>query len=100
LTPGQTFAGISTHKTTSKKAIFFSATFGERNAGVLHPATSVDISTGAEDGGEMGAYHGRFYSRIWFAVAEKLLDFLPIGIAAVLVRDPFLLEPPAAPAEP
>lgn len=97
VSPQQVFAGISTHNVTSKTAFFFSAVFGERGAGVLHPETSEEIGMGAEDGGEMGAFHNRFYSRIRSAVAEKLADFVPIGIEAVLVPDSVLLDAPAAP---
>ena len=61
--------------------------FGEPGCAVLHPATSEQIRFGAEDGGEMGAHHGWLYSLLLAAVQDKLNDFLPVGIEAVIVPD-------------
>jgi hypothetical protein len=61
--------------------------FGEPGCAVLHPATSEQIRFGAEDGGEMGAHHGWRYSLLMAAVQDKLRDFLPVGIEAVIVPD-------------
>lgn len=69
--------------------------FGQPGCGVLHPATPETICFGAEDGGEMGAYHRDRHCLQRAAVVEKLKDFLPVGIDAALVPDPRLLaEPP------
>ena len=72
------------------------AKFGEPGAGVLHPEAPRSIRLGAEDGGEMGAYHGRRYSLAAEAVRNKLEDYLPVGTEAVLIPDPRLLAPPPA----
>jgi hypothetical protein len=72
------------------------ARFGETGCGVLHPEAHRSIRLGAEDGGEMGAYHGRRYSLAAEAVRQKLEDYLPVGLDAVLIPDPLLLVPPAA----
>jgi hypothetical protein len=61
--------------------------FGEPGCAALHPATAEAIRFGAEDGGEMGAYHGRRYSMLLAAVQDKLNDFLPVGMEAVVVPD-------------
>ncbi len=61
--------------------------YGEPGCAVLHPATSEQIRFGAEDGGEMGAHHGWRYSLLLAAVQDKLNDFLPVGIEAVIVPD-------------
>ncbi len=61
--------------------------FGEPGCATLHPATSEAIRFGAEDGGEMGCYHGWRYSLLMAAVADKLGDFLPVGMEAVIVPD-------------
>lgn len=61
--------------------------FGEPGCAVLHPATSEQIRFGAEDGGEMGAHHGWRYSLLLAAVQDKLSDFLPVAIEAVIVPD-------------
>jgi hypothetical protein len=61
--------------------------FGEPGCATLHPATAEAIRFGAEDGGEMGAYHGRRYSMLLAAVQDKLNDFLPVGMEAVVVPD-------------
>ena len=68
--------------------------FGNPGYGVLHPATAKAITHGAEDGGEMGAYHHKRYCLQSSAVQDKLQDFLPLGIEAVLVPDPRLLTRP------
>lgn len=68
-------------------AIFFNSEFGRPGCGVLHPATPITIRTGAEDGGEMGAYHGMRYNARQAAVLDKLQDFLPVGIEAMLIPD-------------
>lgn len=70
------------------------ARFGEPGCGVLHPGASRSLRFGAEDGGEMGAYHGRRYSLAEQAVRQKLTEFLPVGLEAVLIPDPRLLSPP------
>jgi hypothetical protein len=65
--------------------------------GTLHPATSESIRFGAETGGEMGAYGGTVsglnfqYCLQDQAILDKLSDFLPLGIEAVLIPDPRML---------
>lgn len=61
--------------------------FGERGYGVLKQSAHPSIRRGAEDGGEMGAFHHRWYCARQDAVAEKLGDFLPVGMKPVLVVD-------------
>ena len=70
------------------------AKFGEYGTGVLHPEAPRSIRFGAEDGGEMGTYHGRRYSSAAEAVRSKLEDYLPVGLQAVLIPDPRLLSAP------
>lgn len=72
------------------------AEFGEPGCGVLHPACPRSIRSGAEDGGEMGAFHDRRYSLALDAVSTKLQDFLPLGLDAVLIPDPRLYGVPPA----
>jgi hypothetical protein len=72
------------------------ATFGEPGAGVLHAATPPSVRLGAEDGGEMGAYHVQAYALRMQALIAKLEAFVPVGMSAVLITDPTLLETPAA----
>jgi hypothetical protein len=75
--------------------VMMSTVYGEYGCGVLHPATSDKVRFGAEDGGEMGAYHGRRYSAGDNAIMNKLEDYLPVGMEAVLIPDNRLLsEPP------
>ena len=61
--------------------------FGEPGCATLHPATAEAIRFGAEDSGEMGAYHGWRYSLLMAAVQDKLNDFLPVGMEAVIIPD-------------
>ncbi len=67
---------------------------GQPGYGVLHPATPASICFGAEDGGEMGAFHHRYYCLQAAAVLDKVKDFLPLGLEAILIPDRRLLQPP------
>jgi hypothetical protein len=70
------------------------AMFGEPGYGVLDRFTPEAIRFGAEDGGEMGAYHHRYYNLKAEAVLDKMRQFLPVGIEPVLIQDPRLLHVP------
>jgi hypothetical protein len=76
------------------RAVFFSEAFGQPGCGVLHPATAPEIAHGAEDGGEMGAYHHLYLVAGRQAVISKLQDFLPAGIRPVVVPDDSLHDLP------
>lgn len=91
---------LLTHRTTTERPVFYafefaeegavvrrSARFGEPGCAVLHPATPESVRFGAEDGGEMGANHFWRYSLLMAAVPEKLMEFLPVGMEAVIVPD-------------
>ena len=84
---------------TSEQAIFFHIDFtqalaGHAGFGVLHPATPVSVAFGAEDGGEMGACHHKRYTLQDEALLDKLKNYLPVGIQAVLRPDTNLNQPP------
>lgn len=79
---------------TQEIPLFVSAKFAEYGCGVLHPAAPASIRFGAEDGGEMGAYHDWRLALALEAVRVKLEDFLPLGLQAVLIPDPRLLVKP------
>jgi len=66
--------------------------FPEPGYGVLHNFTANSIRFGAEDGGEMGAYHHKYYSLKTAAMLDKMREFLPIGIEPVLINDARLLQ--------
>ncbi len=69
--------------------------FGTPGCGVLTDQTAPAIAKGAEDGGEMGAYHAWRYTAGRDALAAKLADYLPIGVAPAIDNDPRLLcRPP------
>jgi hypothetical protein len=70
------------------------AEFGQPGYGVLDPATAEAIRFGAEDGGEMGVGHHRYYSLKAEAMLDKMREFLPIGIDPVLIHDQRLLRVP------
>jgi hypothetical protein len=86
--------GMRFIENTRQAPVMFSSRFGERGCGILHPATPATIRQGAEDGGEMGAYHGDHLSLLAEAVVDKLHDYLPVGLQAVVIPDPRLLEMP------
>lgn len=92
--PAQDTATLSTHRNTTRQAVFFSSDFDTRGAGVLHPASDEAVCHGAEDGGEMGAHHHQHHCQIRAAIARKLADYLPLGFSAVLIPDSRLLEAP------
>jgi hypothetical protein len=74
-------------RATTDVPVFFRLGFGEPGAGVLHPATPRSIRAGAEDGGELGAHHHLHLELRWQAVRDKLAEFLPFGLEAVLIPD-------------
>jgi hypothetical protein len=86
--------GMRLVKNTRDCPEFFSERYGDRGAGVLHPAVPDSICHGAEDGWEMGAFHDFHHCRIRTATAEKLKDYLPIGYQAVLIPDERLPDAP------
>jgi len=57
-------------------------------------ATPAAIRHGAEDGGEMGAFHGDYLSLLAEAVVDKLQEYLPVGLQAVVIPDTRLLDMP------
>jgi hypothetical protein len=79
---------------TTVPALFWRETFGEPGCGVLHPDCEDAIRSGAEDGGELGAHHNHRYALRERAVLDKLGEFLPVGMEAVLIADESLSCPP------
>ncbi len=72
----------------------FSKMFGERGCGVLHPAADESLRHGADDNGEMGAYHMLRLALLPESVVDKLADFLPVGYEAVPIPDFTMLAMP------
>ncbi|MCP4256657.1 MAG: hypothetical protein GY774_03910 [Planctomycetes bacterium] len=77
-----------------KVSVRRNARFGEPGYGVLDPVTPDAVRFGAEDGGEMGACHHKYYSLKTEAVLDKMREFLPVGIEPVLIQDTRLLHVP------
>lgn len=99
--PEQAFGPVNLYGPTCPRSVphFFSDTFGRPGCGVLHPAAAEALRLGAENGGELGAYHDRHYSLRLEAALEKLASFLPAGMGAVWVPDPTLdCSPPGVAA--
>jgi Phage tail protein (Tail_P2_I) len=82
---------------TRVAALFWSDTFGKPGCGVLHPQAHERLQSGAEDGGEMGGCHELRHVLRRRAVQDKLHEFLPVGIEAVLVFDRTLACAPPRP---
>ncbi len=110
--PGVLATALLTHRNTTGRPVFYAfefdeggavvrrtARFGEPGCGVLHPATPEAVRFGAEDGGEMGAHHGWRYSLLMAAVLDKLKEFLPVGMEAVIVPDLRLHRAPISPCD-
>ncbi len=72
---------------STERPLFWSEVFGQPGCGVLHPDCDGVFQTGAEDGGEMGACHDFRHVLRQKSVLEKLQEFLPVGMEAVLVAD-------------
>jgi len=85
---------LSESSCTHLQPVFLSDKFGEPGAGVLHWHSPEAITRGAEDGGEMGAYHDARHQMRWQAALDKLDNYLPLGMEAALIPDPSLQRPP------
>ncbi|MEM7505605.1 MAG: hypothetical protein AAF415_02580 [Pseudomonadota bacterium] len=72
------------------------ALFGEPGSGVLDLTSSPRVLEGAEDQGEMGAYHHRFHAAQIRALELKLTDYLPLGQEIAIRYDAYLSRPPAS----
>ncbi|WDP91213.1 MAG: hypothetical protein HUN04_16530 [Desulfobacter sp.] len=95
--PDQKTQGLGLFKCTTAHVEMFSRDFGVekgRHCGVLHPACAEAVLSGAEDGGEMGAFHRRGLARQFRAVEEKLNRFIPVGMSPVVIPDAHLLDQP------
>jgi hypothetical protein len=92
--PDQATGGMSLSHGTRIEPELFNRTFGQRSCGVLHPACARVIRHGAEDSGEMGAYHDWHLSLLSEAVVDKLHEYLPVGLQAVVIPDARLLDMP------
>lgn len=110
--PGSLMAALLAHRNSSDRPVFHAfefdeggevvrraARFGEPGCAVLHPATPEAVRFGAEDGGEMGVHHGWRHSLLMAAVQDKLQEFLPVGVEAVIVPDLRLHRAPFPPCE-
>lgn len=94
--PAQAPGGMTLHEVNRAQVTLFETAFGQRHCGVLHPASHPKVLGGAEDGGELGAFHHLFHHLVYQAVLLKLQDFLPVGLEAVLSYDRRLLVAPLA----
>jgi hypothetical protein len=74
--------------------------FGAPGCGVLDLATPEAIAGGAEDGGEIGAYHHRHHLAGMRALLAKAGDHAPMGLAFVPVYDRRLSRRPPASSPP
>jgi hypothetical protein len=70
--------------------------WGEPGCGVLDTATGDAIRFGAEDGGEMGAYHAYALGLEDQGLLDKTTDHMPLGVTPALITDPRLLHLPPA----
>jgi hypothetical protein len=71
--------------------------YGAPGCGVLDLVTPSAIAAGAEDGGEMGAYHHRHHHAGLAALLTKATDHAPFGLAIALRYDRRLTRrPPVA----
>ena len=86
---------------TDKAPLFFTTRFpskdrAEKGCGVIHPAAAQQIKFGAENGGEIGAYHQQRYCLRYEAVILKIKENLPVGLKIALIPDETLSRAPTA----
>jgi hypothetical protein len=75
------------YQCVSDKPLFFSSELGKVMCGVLRPESPASLLEGAEDGGEMGAYHHLRHVLRDQAVLARVREFLPAGMDAVFTHD-------------
>ncbi|MES2442386.1 MAG: hypothetical protein V4574_06115 [Pseudomonadota bacterium] len=69
--------------------------WGEPGCGVLAHDAPAALRSGAEDEGEIGAFHHLFHAASLRALDRRLRDALPFGLTLALAHDPRLgVEPP------
>lgn len=85
-----------THQVSNEDVVFYSSTFGERSCAVLHSCADEFFLSGADMGGELGAYHDLFIVARQRTMLEKIKRYLPVGFKAVLIPDEQLLSSPAS----
>jgi hypothetical protein len=75
--------------------------YGAPGYGVLDVQNSTAISAGAEDEGELGAYHALHFAAQMRALRKKLSAYLPLGQEIALAYDPLLalIPPTVAPGD-
>lgn len=93
--PSLLMGAVAVFHCTDDKAVLFNDHYGDYACATLHPATPDSIRHGAEDRGEMGCYHDRQYVLRAEAIINKLQEYLPVGLEAVLIPDHHLVcQPP------
>lgn len=92
--PEGAIAKVNRSTNTSVPPVFVEIKFCQPGAGVLAPDCSEAITKGAENGGEMGAYHAWRFIAQREALRLKLKDYLPLGIEPVIIWDKRLLCAP------
>lgn len=86
---------IRLHFQDGAECVLRPARFGEPGCGVLDLTASQAVRRGAEDDGEMGAYHHLYHNAQLRAVKLKLRDFLPMGQEIAIRYDPRMARPAA-----
>lgn len=87
--PGQTDDFVGNCADTP---LFHTTIWGQPGCAVLHPEATENLRHGAEDGGEMGAFHHLAYALAWEAVVQKLQEYLPVGMRAAVIPDATVQE--------
>jgi hypothetical protein len=84
--------GLRFPSCVDERPVFFESDFGRAlsgaaGLGVLHPAAPKEICFGAEDGGEIGAFHEARHCLSRVAVSDKLAEHLSVGVEPVVIPD-------------
>jgi len=95
IVPEQDTGALRTFSVTRAHVELLASEYGDRHCAVLHAANSPDVLAGAEDGGEIGAYHHQYHALVRSAMRDKVGDFLAVGLEAVIIQDERLLDAPS-----
>ncbi|CAD5367089.1 conserved hypothetical protein [Rubrivivax sp. A210] len=76
-------AATATHELQPR---FSSLHYGQPDYAQLAPNCPAEISAGAEDGSEMGAFHDLFQPQRQAHLRERMAEFLPVGYELALIN--------------
>lgn len=71
---------------------FLETKWRKTGCGVVIRGSSDFVENGAENLGVLGSFNHRFFTRRFKAMKKKVAEYLPLGMDAVVIEDPLLLD--------